>query len=303
MSYNKRRRPRWSVPLLAILTAISAILATAAGVATNLVSELFSTSWVVAHKGTVLSAFIVIAISGTIVTVMLLSFTNTHMRSRLEPDALQQPLKPENYRFWSVPYSPSRAFMGRNRELDWLRRVRSGGNSILVVVGMGGVGKTELVVQHIYSEITSYRTGVWWVTDNHVEENLERLAIQLGLEKHGKQEDRVRAVTKWLEERSDWCLVLDDVASHAAIREYLPRSPNGTVLITSRNQHWPSDVEMLSLDVLTGRAAAQIVTYFVGEDQSAPAQELAEELGGTPVGTRTGWGSHEEPTYERRQVP
>ena len=52
------------------------------------------------------------------------------------------------------------AFVGRNEELDKLTKLLQPPGSRVLITGMGGVGKSELALQHSYAQMDFYRGGI-----------------------------------------------------------------------------------------------------------------------------------------------
>ncbi|NJL83514.1 MAG: hypothetical protein HC890_12200 [Chloroflexaceae bacterium] len=112
--------------------------------------------------------------------------------------------------------------------------------AVCVVAGMGGVGKTELVLQYALRSAVAYPGGRCWLSVRGGNLGLEivnfgrRLGIRVpdGLELR----EQVRFVwTQWPEELT--LIVFDDVAKWEAIQEFQPPvESHFKVLLTSRNR-------------------------------------------------------------------
>ncbi|POX41160.1 ATP-binding protein [Streptomyces sp. Ru73] len=114
------------------------------------------------------------------------------------------------------------------------------GAAVCTLLGMAGVGKTQLAAEYVHRFATEYDV-VWWVNagdGDRARRKMAALAPELGL--RTRPEERLRAVVDALrrgEPHRRWLLVLDGADDPAAVADLLP-SGSGHVLITSRNSSW-----------------------------------------------------------------
>ena len=107
------------------------------------------------------------------------------------------------------------------------------------------------------------------------------LAAQLGAAEGG---DPVAVVHSVLAASpAPWLLVFDNAPDRASVARFVPPAGPGRVLITSRNQIWPSG-QALDVPVLDPQVAAEFLVSRTGETDQRAALELAGELGGLPLG-------------------
>ncbi|KAF2678563.1 hypothetical protein K458DRAFT_348288 [Lentithecium fluviatile CBS 122367] len=133
------------------------------------------------------------------------------------------------------------------------------------LVGLGGVGKSQLAVEYSYQvRERSLDTWVFWVHASsraRFEEGYQKIAERTRLPGRDQPDaDILKLVHGWLcdEENGRWVMIIDnaddldvfprppqrghgskeDVRSNAAasLLEFLPQSPNGSILITSRSR-------------------------------------------------------------------
>jgi hypothetical protein len=186
--------------------------------------------------------------------------------------------KPSNFclRFDLPPQSLQ--FTGRTKELQLLSDIVKGGKhqrKVAVLHGLGGIGKTDIVVQYVWQNKAAY-TSVLWI-DSTTTEVLRRsfiaaaqnlvhhlaanyapgqpdytvIACDIGiaglinasgqLMYNPESEERiVGALPKWLsmEGNDQWLLVFDNVDDMEVIdrAKHFPQSSSGTIIITSRRR-------------------------------------------------------------------
>jgi tetratricopeptide (TPR) repeat protein len=208
--------------------------------------------------------------------------------------------------------SRNQYFTGRAAELEVMRANLSdpAGPHVQVIVGMGGVGKTEFATEYVHQNIGAYEI-IWWIRAEHhdrVREALVKLAQRLGLRQgmvDGDRDKTIKAVLDWLqsEAQPSWLLVYDNAADPSELQRYLPAGrPGGHVVITSRLLNWPSYVtaaESVEISPFTENEAVEFLrrrvpglgTHMRGlklaDDENArrvsDAMRLAAELGHLPL--------------------
>jgi hypothetical protein len=81
----------------------------------------------------------------------------------------------------------------------------------LVLVGVGGIGKTQLMLQYCYTceSPSSYRYIFWIDTDGEITlaDSPRRLACNLGLAEEGNVAE---ALKTWLEHKTEWLLLVNN---------------------------------------------------------------------------------------------
>ncbi|USP73621.1 hypothetical protein yc1106_00895 [Curvularia clavata] len=170
------------------------------------------------------------------------------IRSSIAPVA-KQPPKP---RFTS-PFSRDIQFVDRPI-LDELLTLQCSG-SRYAIVGEGGIGKSQIAIEYGYRiHQKAPKTWVFWVdaeSINTFEQSYREIANTLML--HGEA-NVFSLVSNWLrdETNGDWVMILDNaddknvLCSHPKqdaglgdpkqLKEYIPQSMNGSVLVTSRSR-------------------------------------------------------------------
>ncbi|SPJ87082.1 related to kinesin light chain [Fusarium torulosum] len=167
-----------------------------------------------------------------------------------------EPLEPTPPPFASVPFRRDPTFVNRGDILDQIGRQCSEPASRVAIVGLGGVGKSQLAIEfaHRFAD-RSPETWVFWVhasTQARVIEGFKSIADKVKLMGRNRPDaDVLQLMFDWLSnlQNGKWLLVLDsadnsDVLFHSTSRgndgqklvEYLPQTPNGSILITTRNR-------------------------------------------------------------------
>ncbi|KAK4139101.1 kinesin light chain [Dichotomopilus funicola] len=199
----------------------------------------------------------------------------------------------------NIPFSRDPDFVDRGDILDQIDQRCSEPAGRVALVGLGGVGKSQLAIEYAH-RIAAGQPDKWvfWVhagTKARVEEGFRMIADAVKLAgRNQPKADISRLVYSWLsnERNGEWILVLDsaddgdvfynvdhassatsgDTGERRPFATYLPQSRNGSILITTRNK----DLAFR----LTGRRQNMI---DVGPMAQADALSLLEKKLGTPA--------------------
>jgi tetratricopeptide (TPR) repeat protein len=196
------------------------------------------------------------------------------------------------------PRNPS--FSGRQDLLGQLHASLLPGQAAAVVQpqalhGLGGVGKTQLVLEYAYRHLADYDL-VWWVTAEQpaaIPGQLVALARRLGIPEAVQQAETVQVLWDELRQRERWLLILDNAegpdtptglqAPLERLADLLPRVTGGQVLVTSRDASWDQHATLTDLEVFRPHEAVAFLLTRSGSDDQATAAEIAGLLGRLPL--------------------
>lgn len=136
-----------------------------------------------------------------------------------------------------IPFFRNSKFVGRESELQALAALMKSKNDrdartvIAGVVGLGGVGKTQLLVEYAFRNVSDYSGGVFWLQGSE--------SLDLGLARIGRNlatssridstEELVRRAIGYLNENPACLVVIDDILDP---RELL-RPTDGSVVVAN----------------------------------------------------------------------
>jgi hypothetical protein len=139
-------------------------------------------------------------------------------------------------------------FIGRDHELEKMKTIllsspNSSDRKVLVLGGMGGIGKTQIAIRYTKQHHTSY-SSVFWVnaaTEYTLRNSLRRLVPQIlpGETVDQLNDDQLWArISVWLSEleNSRWLFIFDnyDDPDRYQIEQYYPFVAHGSIIITTR---------------------------------------------------------------------
>ena len=200
----------------------------------------------------------------------------------------------------NLPFVASQHFVGRDKYLDALHKLLKQNQTVAIsaIAGMGGVGKTELVIQYAHKYQDEYPGSICWLRareDIGLQiVNFAKSAFSLNIPEGLDLDTQVRYCwNHWSQENS--LIVLDDLPNYGKyyrenIKPYLPsKQPYFNFLITSRQQPG-RNFKSINLDVLSPEAAAALIISLAEnseinfEADKSQLQELCEWLGYLPLG-------------------
>jgi len=151
-----------------------------------------------------------------------------------------------------IPFLKNHQFVGRRAELEFLERrlVKAQDCQRLAVVGLGGMGKTQLVLSFAYSVAEQHpEMSVFWIPALSLEafvRAIEEIAQQLGIRSATNQGEDVKELVKLhlsAPTAGKWLLIVDNAddiellepsTGSDGLLRYLPESRLGVTIFTTR---------------------------------------------------------------------
>ncbi|MEV0882161.1 FxSxx-COOH system tetratricopeptide repeat protein [Micromonospora echinofusca] len=180
-----------------------------------------------------------------------------------------------------------RSFAGRGAELAELRaRLSSGGAAAVQAVhGIGGVGKTQLILEYAYRHRVDYDV-VWWISAEQpglIGEQFSALGTALGVLDAGADSTIAQSkVRDFLGNRARWLLLFDNAEKPEDLHLWLPDGA-GHVLITSRARNWGEVAQSVELNLLPRDEAVELLAVRLANISAVEANRIAEDLGDLPL--------------------
>ncbi|KAI1315430.1 purine and uridine phosphorylase [Xylariaceae sp. FL0255] len=206
---------------------------------------------------------------------------------------------------FNVPFRRDDDFVERKTILDRIHHTCSKPASRLALVGLGGVGKSQLAIEYAHraretSTQEDQEIWVFWVhaeTQARVEEGFKSIADTVKIPgRNQPKADIPKLVCQWLHERNGrWLMILDSAdninvfynntnnkagqttaEADEPFSACLPQSPNGSILITTRNKDLAcrltgSYKNVVEVGPMDQEQAVSLLTKKVEEDTNTDA--------------------------------
>jgi tetratricopeptide (TPR) repeat protein len=159
---------------------------------------------------------------------------------------------------------------------------------VQALLGMGGVGKSAIALEYAHRFASDYDV-VWWVTASEPEaarESLARLAREFGPDAAPEDGEGWESLRRslWRGEPYDrWLLILDDAGEPGRLREFVPDTGHGHVLITSQHSAWDREAQPLDVIEFDRPESMALLGERLPRARAADLDRLAEALGDLPM--------------------
>ncbi|KAI7216798.1 purine and uridine phosphorylase [Hortaea werneckii] len=207
-----------------------------------------------------------------------------------------------------IPFTQNRQFTGRTEELEILEQKLFGEQDCqqLAVVGLGGIGKTQLVLQFAYSVLQEHPdVSVFWIhalSAETFEQGCREVARIVGIvDKEDDKQDVKELFCRHFsaESAGKWLMVVDNIDDidvlkgrndEKGILAYLPSSALGVTVFTTRDQktaHAVAGQHTVDVEDMTAAAASDLFRKAVTRkglvDDHSATSDLIKELAFLPL--------------------
>lgn len=211
--------------------------------------------------------------------------------------ATQSPvnMKELKQKLWNLPKRNTN-FAGRNDFLEKLalhlqlpNNIESSINSSTIIVchGLGGIGKTQIVIEYAYRKTAQFALVRWIPAENIelIQAAFLELANELGLTEDGQKPDAIlKKIKEWIKLHPRCLLIFDNIPNYQIIENLVPEV-NCDVIATSRYDRYPSGVG-LPIKTFSNQDAKDYIKKILNErqiDSTDLCNKLAETMGWLPL--------------------
>ncbi len=179
------------------------------------------------------------------------------------------PQEPKSLFFVPFPHNPD--FVGRDVELTALHDMLQQSNSPVgirptVLVGLGGIGKTQLAVEYAHAHRANYPGGIFWLNAvNPLLFEFSDLAEKLDLADRETPRDKAaRKAWDYLDAHPDSLVIFDNVVEPSELNvpfspDLIPANLRCRTLFTTRQRDFPRTFQPFEVKVLPEMAAMRLL--------------------------------------------
>jgi len=177
-------------------------------------------------------------------------------------------------------------FIGRDKNLKKISAAFEH-NGIVQIIGIGGIGKTQVALEYAYRLGEKYSSVIWFISAIDKTTTLSAFValckkIDIELSEDCNEGEVQKAIKGCLDRINKWLLIVDDLKSYEIIEPYLPTKLHGHILITTRNQI--NDLPLaLNIDVLSKEEAIEVLKTCLPDHDPKELGTLAKKLGYLPL--------------------
>ena len=199
----------------------------------------------------------------------------------------------------NVPYSRNLRFTGRKHKLEQIHEALISDNSVAIsqpvaVCGLGGIGKTQTAVEYTYLYCDEYEFIFWVKADSEDSIISDYVGIakllKLPVKDDSDQNNIVSAVLNWFRTNENWLLVFDNADDTSFVKKFLPQSPKGHILLTSRARVFDAleITRLVEMEEMSPNEAKSFLLKRTGRadlhrSELEALEELVHELGYLPL--------------------
>ncbi len=188
--------------------------------------------------------------------------------------------------FWTIPFMRNLYFTGREATLATLHElVRKSAVAVTqppTLSGLGGIGKTQTVLEYAHRYKDEYDAVLWVPADTReaLVGKLAEFAALLGLPNHTdpNQLRQAKDVKQWLEtqKKLTWLVIFDNVDDLAMVAEFLPTTGRGAILLTTRAHAVGNHLKKIELEKLSLKESVEFLLGRMGKKGYAGLNAFTE---------------------------
>ncbi|MCA9976606.1 MAG: hypothetical protein KC413_12680, partial [Anaerolineales bacterium] len=197
-----------------------------------------------------------------------------------------------------LPLAVNPFFVGRQAEIRTIAQTLMGGESAMVnhsiaLIGLGGIGKTQLAVEFAHRYGRFFTGGVFWINFLDPATIPKQIALCGDAQHLDLQPDfdtlpldkQVKLVQRTWQQAEPRLLIFDSCEDADSLHQWRPTTGGCRVIVTSRRGRWGSElgINALSLPMLSRSEGQNLLRLFRNDLTEIEAQTIAEKLGDLPL--------------------
>ncbi|MEO8687935.1 MAG: FxSxx-COOH system tetratricopeptide repeat protein [Solirubrobacteraceae bacterium] len=161
---------------------------------------------------------------------------------------------------------------------------RSEGHPLVALIGPSGYGKTSVALEYAQQNASRYDHVFWLAAQRPAEiaRDFAAMSAKLGLPATD-QPVATAAVTDYLAQQGRWLIVFDNAPDFESLSRYVPQTPAGHILVTSRNVGWGTVGSEVTVRSLPHGEARRFLMDRIDTVDEAGVDQIATALGNVPL--------------------
>ncbi|WP_110517870.1 tetratricopeptide repeat protein [Herpetosiphon llansteffanensis] len=189
-----------------------------------------------------------------------------------------------------LPFMPNTDFVGRETELKTLAgaigKTQKAAVMPAVVTGLGGIGKTSLVIEFVYRYGVYFHGGVFWLNcadPDQVASQIAACATGLNIDTMGLAlDEQVQRVMVAWQSPMPRLLIFDNCEDRTILNQWKPAMGGCRVVVTSRSDQW-STLTQIRLGLLSPSESRSLLQRLCVRLTDTESDAIAEDLGYLPL--------------------
>lgn len=183
--------------------------------------------------------------------------------------------------------SPVYYFVGREKELYQIETLFKKGESIVSLVGISGIGKTEIVRKYIENNSKNY--DIIWIFEGNSDLKMQfrQLAQEINAKYGNMVSDNldscVDTVNFFLRDKGRWLFVVDNlkIGNNSIIKHFFKENNNGKIIITSQDKSFLKNI--IDVDLLNFEHSADLIQRIDRDISEDDINEIYRNFAGYPI--------------------
>ncbi|KAJ5719806.1 hypothetical protein N7493_007384 [Penicillium malachiteum] len=178
----------------------------------------------------------------------------------------------------NIPFPRDPDFVRRETLLDLIYEKNSTPGSSIALIGLGGVGKSQLAIEYAHQvRENSPATWIFWVhasNETRFEQSFRDFADQAKIPGRQIPKSNIfNVVENWLRDQrtGKWRARAQRTPPTKPLLSYIPRSPNGSIIITSRTREVASKMvryqDLIEVQPMEKSEALELLQRKLGESE------------------------------------
>jgi len=210
-----------------------------------------------------------------------------HLKNAPLTETIRTASLPETVKINSNFPKWNRYFTGRDVELYKIHQTLNN-NESLAIIGLGGVGKSQIAIEYAYRYASEYQY-IWWVnaeTGENTFTSYQDFAFKNEIISKDTKETEIiiEAVCNWMQQHDNWLFIFDNIEDEKSLQRYLPPQTCGKqhILTTSRNTRF-LHFSTIDIGVFTEPEACEFIERYTKKQSDEHFRELAKKMGYLPL--------------------